>query len=306
MADVAHPGSELPLVVERDGVHLAGTLWMPGVAPRAVVLMHPGSGPSDRSNGGDFAPIRSHLLAAGIAVAAFDKRGVGGSTGDWLTAGIGDQAADASACLDAVAAQVPGVPLGAFGHSQGGWVVLEVGAMRDDLAFLVTSSGPGVSPAAQERHATAALLGESSLAPQEMSEALRCFDLALVCMSLGLDHGAAVEVIRAAGLGAVHARAELFSYPLDDPDLWRIASRIVDHDPQPAMRRLEVPVLAMFGGRDRAVPVDASAVAHRSCVRADLLTLTVLDGADHRLHRGGRLHEDHLPTLDRFIDRALG
>ena len=50
--------------------------------------MHPGSGPSDRDNDVLFPPIREHLLGAGIAVCSFDKRGVGGSAGSWLEAGL--------------------------------------------------------------------------------------------------------------------------------------------------------------------------------------------------------------------------
>lgn len=67
---------------------LAGTLWLPESSRvAATVLMHPGSGPSDRDNDVFFPPIRKHLLHAGFAVCSFDKRGVGGSTGRWQEAG---------------------------------------------------------------------------------------------------------------------------------------------------------------------------------------------------------------------------
>jgi pimeloyl-ACP methyl ester carboxylesterase len=80
------------LTVQSGEVSLAGTLWLPATGvPAAVVLMHPGSGPSDRHNDVFFPPIREHLLDAGFAVASFDKRGVGGSTGRWLDAAIVDQ-----------------------------------------------------------------------------------------------------------------------------------------------------------------------------------------------------------------------
>ena len=65
--------------------------------------MHPGSGPSNRHNDVYFPQIREHLLAAGIAVASFDKRGVGGSSGHWTDAGIVEQAVDATAALEHLA-----------------------------------------------------------------------------------------------------------------------------------------------------------------------------------------------------------
>ena len=64
-------------------VTLGGSLWTPDDgAPKALVVMSPGSGPSDRDNDVFFPPIRRVLLDAGFAVASFDKRGVGDSTGD--------------------------------------------------------------------------------------------------------------------------------------------------------------------------------------------------------------------------------
>ena len=108
---------------------MAGTLWLPEGNADATLLMHPGSGPSDRDNDVYFPPIRESLLDAGIAVCSFDKRGVGGSSGRWQDAGIIEQADDLSACLKVLLgdAAVP-KPVGLFGHSQGGWVVLEAAA----------------------------------------------------------------------------------------------------------------------------------------------------------------------------------
>lgn len=295
----------VPLLVERGGVRLAGSLWEPHGSPRAVVLMHPGSGPSDRDNDLYFPLIREHLLRRGLAVCSFDKRGVGASTGDWLAAGIDEQAADASACIDHVTARLAGVPIGLFGHSQGGWVVVEVGSSRDDLAFVIANSGPGVTPSTQERHATVVRLVERVSDAQELGEAVRCFELVLACISSGFDIETAGRIIESAGLAQVYARADLFSFPIDDPDLWRFAALIVDHDPRRALRRLSVPTLALFGAQDLVVPVHASVAVYEACVRADLLTTVVLERADHRLEHDGRLHERYFTVLDRFIDRAL-
>ena len=130
---------------------LAGTLWEPDGDAVATVLMHPGSGPSNRDNDVYFPQVRAVLLDAGIAAASFDKRGIGGSTGDWREAGIVEQAADAAAALDVLrAAGAPG-PIGMFGHSQGGWVVLEAAAR----ARPPPSSSPTAAPASRPRCRTA-------------------------------------------------------------------------------------------------------------------------------------------------------
>jgi fermentation-respiration switch protein FrsA (DUF1100 family) len=48
---------------------------------------------------------------------------------------------------------------------------------------------------------------------------------------------------------------------------------IFDYDPRPAMERISVPTLALFGGDDAIVPVDESVAVYREAVRPDLLTL---------------------------------
>src|SRR5256714_15545364 len=109
------------VLVRHGNVLLAGSLWRPGGDAVATVLMHPGSGPSDRDNDVYFPPIREHLLGAGIAVCSFDKRGIGGSSGRWQEAGIIEQADDLLACGDTLLSD-PDVPkpVGLFGHSTGG------------------------------------------------------------------------------------------------------------------------------------------------------------------------------------------
>jgi uncharacterized protein len=89
------------LTVRNGEVTLAGSLWLPESRPVATVLMHPGSGPSNRDNDVYFPPIRAHLLERGCAVCSFDKRGVGESTGRWLEAGIVEQAEDLRAGVEA-------------------------------------------------------------------------------------------------------------------------------------------------------------------------------------------------------------
>lgn len=297
------------LVVDRGDVRLAGTLWLPaGVDPRAVVLMHPGSGPSDRHNDLYFPPIREHLLALGLAVSSFDKRGVGGSTGDGLDAGVDVQADDAMACLDDLGAQLPRTPVALFGHSQGGWVVVEAAARRADVSFVIVNSGPGVSPAEQERFATSRRLTERTESPQEFADAARCFELVLTCMRNDVPLAHVAGIVAQSGLAATLERTELFSFLPEDDAIWALASSMIDHDPRPSLRTLTTPTLALFGADDALVPVAESVVAYRASVEAELLTVAVLAGGDHRVQHGDptELVADYRPTLTSFIERALG
>ncbi len=277
------------LRVEHDGVVLAGSLWRPGGAPRTVVVMHPGSGPSDRHNDVYFPPIRELLLDAGHAVASFDKRGAGGSSGSLATTSIGQQAGDLLACADAVREHVPGVPVGAFGHSQGGWVAFEAAARREGLAFAIANAGPGVSTADQERYSVA------NTAPALVEVFERLLELARA----GGDVVAAGRVIDDAGEVAAPVAGLLGDA---DADAWQLWCLLLCHDPAEALAAIDVPLLVLYGADDRMVPVGASVDRLRRFVRADLLHVAVLSGGDHRMQRNGHLVDGYAVALLGFLD----
>jgi pimeloyl-ACP methyl ester carboxylesterase len=283
-------------------VTLAGTLWEPDTEAVTAVLMHPGSGPSNRDNDVYFPQIRACLLGAGIAVASFDKRGVGGSTGDWRDAGISEQATDATTALAAMRAAGARPPIGLFGHSQGGWVVIEAAARGAPAAFVITNGGPGVSPAVQDRFALANLGRRAGRSPEGIDRLLARYDLMVGLLRDGVS--AADAAIR---LGPPDGH-ELDPYGTVNDAEWELQRRLVDHDPRPALRRLTVPVLALFGADDEITPVAISVEAFREAVRPDLLTIAVLPGGDHRVQAGEprQLVDGYCSALVGFVRAAAG
>jgi pimeloyl-ACP methyl ester carboxylesterase len=299
MPRVSSPARDLS--VQSGDVLLAGTLWMPPVDPTAAVLMHPGSGPSDRHNDVFFPPIREHLLAEGIAVCSFDKRGVGGSTGSWREAAIEQQADDALAAVAAlVSEEGVGVPVGLFGHSQGGWVVVEAASRGADVAFVMPNSGPGVTPGEQERYAARTRLEQDGADAAAIEEALESYD-------------ALVETLRE-GVSLADVRGRLAEADLEVPvnfELaaeadWELMRALVDYDPRPALERIDVPVLALFGADDPIVPVEASVAVYEEAVRPELLQVAVFPMADHRMMVGEPAHlaEGYLEALAAFVRTA--
>lgn len=284
-------------------VLLAGSLFAPAGRVTATVLMHPGSGPSDRDNDVYFPPIREQLLEGGIAVCSFDKRGVGGSSGRWQDAGIVEQADDLVACLTALLADptVP-KPVGLFGHSQGGWVVVEAAGRGPDIAFVVTNSGPGVTPLEQERYSHRSYLAAGGVSNDEMGPALEPYDELLHELQRGTSYEAVRSRLDSAQLPPVYRELKLILFP-DDEEFWNFFARIFDYDPRPALARIRVPVLALFGANDPVVPVQASVTAYRESVQSERLTVSIFRDADHRIHAGDppRPAEGYLNTLLGFV-----
>jgi uncharacterized protein len=295
------------LDVQGGDVTLAGSLWMPAGRPAATVLMHPGSGPSDRDNDVYFPPIRAHLLEAGIAVASFDKRGVGESTGRWEEAGIVEQADDALACLDDLVSDLAlGSPVGLFGHSQGGWVVLEAASRGADVAFVVTNAGPGVTPAEQERWATRAYMSRAAIPESEIEEVDRYFDHLLSLMRAGVPFEQVQARVDAQGFPAAFETLGLPVLP-ESADQWSLMAAIVDYDPRSALERFGVPLLAVFGAEDPITPVADSVSVYREAVPPDLLRVEVFPGADHRLQVRDppELVDGYRETLASFVLAAV-
>ncbi len=276
------------LVARSNGLDLAGSLWLPDSPAVALVVMHPGSGPSDRDNDVFFPPIRAALLAHGVAVASFDKRGVGGSGGSWLEAGIGEQADDLLAAVAASRALVTGVPVGVFGHSQGGWVVLEAVRRSSDLDFAVTSSGPAVPMGTQERYATHRALGRLGVAEDDAARIDAVTDGMFVLAERGASHAEllawAADPTRADDVALV---SRTFGDELPPPPVWDLLLHLAAFDPVPALRAVRVPLLAVLGADDEVVPVEASVAALRAAVDPAWLRVAVLPGGGHRLARPG-------------------
>ena len=224
---------------------------------------------------------------------------------DWLTAGIVEQADDVRAALETLrhSPHLTGVPIGLFDHSQGGWVVLEAAAPGPGVAFVVTSSGPGVSPAEQERHAAADGLRRAGRSPADVESALTTYE----SMLESIRAGASYEDFQRA-LGAEADRRQLdhlrqVAFVPDSQALWTFAGLIIDYDPPSAMRRISCPVLALFGAEDRSVPVERSVAAYRDALGQ--VAAHVFPGADHRCQLGDppRMAPGYLDILADEIHR---
>ena len=136
---------------KKDSVHLVGTLTLPekeGKFP-AVVLIS-GSGPQDRNSEvlghKPFLVLADYLTRHGIAVLRYDERGVEQSTGNFSTATTADFANDTRAAVDFLRnrEEINSEEIGLIGHSEGGMIAPMVAAKNKDIAFLVLMAGPGL------------------------------------------------------------------------------------------------------------------------------------------------------------------
>lgn len=277
---------------QNDDVSLAGSIWMPiATRPRAGVVMHPGSGASNRHNGRYFPPLRTALVSAGYAVASFDKRGVGGSTGTWQEASIETQARDMLAGVARLAAEpeMVDVPVGLFGHGQGALVAMEAAAREPEIPFAILNSGSGVTPADQERYAARRKLEGSRLRQEEIERSIARYDL-MVRLARALTPYDEIA----------NRREELAPHLPKNESVWRFWISILDYSPKSALSRIHAPILGLWGEDDPVVPVEESVEIFRSNVPPNRLSLEVFAGGDHWIRVG-----DPPVLAPGYVDKVL-
>ncbi len=219
----------------------------------AVVLVH-GSG---RVTANDMLDGSGRRLAAlGLAVLAYDKRGVGRSTGVYTNVGTSNSvemfdllAGDAIAAVGLLKKRTDVDParIGLVGISQGGWIAPLAATRSRDISFVVTISGPAVSVG--EEIAYSRLAGEDPGSEQGVSDE---------------------EIAR---------RMKSFRGP-------------AGYDPAETLKLLATPSLWILGQKDRSIPlqhtVDVLTGLKRDAQKP--ITIHVIPGVNHRLMSpdGGR------------------
>jgi dienelactone hydrolase len=249
------------------GAKLAGRIIVPtaGNAPRpAVVLVH-GSG---EVTGGDLMAGPGRRLAdMGFVVLAYDKRGVGQSTGEYASIGPSNSvrmldllAADTLAGVEALRRRpdVDKSRVGLLGFSQAGWIAPLAASRSNAVAFVVLISGPAVSVGEEIFYSR--LAGEDPGSEQGLSDA---------------------EIDR---------RMREFK----GPD---------GYDPVPVLSKLATPSLWILGEQDRSIPVartrDTLERIKREMARP--ITTHVITGVNHRLMDPAGRQPDYWRTVESWL-----
>jgi pimeloyl-ACP methyl ester carboxylesterase len=268
-------------------LELAGLVLMPrtkGPLPGAVFIH--GSGDGSRDNVWSFI-LANYLAMNGVAVLLPDKRGAGKSGGDWKTADFWDLATDALAGVGVLRAREGVDPrrVGLVGLSQGGWIAPLAAARSRHVAYVIDVSGPAVPVKDQMLHETVQDLkrsGASEANVQEVLDLCGLLERHLRGEVPWQDYEAALKAKR------VGFKALLFKDFPSTPDDWQLGFyfRIGPFDPLPYWRRLEMPILVLYGERDETekTPVRASVARLREALaRKDpgLWTIKVFADTGH-------------------------
>jgi uncharacterized protein len=249
-------------------VNLAGTLVLPeapGVHP-AVVLFH-GSGAQTR----DLFTAR-WFASEGVAALAYDKRGVGESTGDFRAIPFMELCDDGLTAIGYLKSrkEINTKQIGVWGLSQGGWLGPLAASRSGEVAFVIAVSGPGVSPGEQMLVYYANELRRQGVPEGDVREASAIRRDIWNYMSSGNGYEKVKAELEQARTKEWFSQAreqqddsfnrlprpEELSKPVGRSLLW--FKQEMNYDPVVALRALRVPALFLFGDRDQLIPVQES------------------------------------------------
>lgn len=313
------------VILRRGTVSISGTLeWPESKAPVPAVLLVQGSAAFTRGNMGLFDTLAARLSAAGFASLRVDDRGVGGSGGvkHDLTA---DDLAEDVAALHAYLLSRPAIDrrrVGILGHSFGGALAPLVANRSHQVAFVVMLAGYAVPG---ERLMTEARRRTERSRGTEPSEIARILALQRLMFDAARSGGPWEPVEREhrelrriefermdAAARARHADLDAYIAGTPDQAVFDLArtpwfASFLDLDPEPILRALEVPVLAIFGGRDTAVPPQLNVEPMRDALAGNArASVRVVPDADHFFRVSGRTAEGLPSTLTDWLKRTTG
>jgi uncharacterized protein len=296
-APAARAASEEAIHVASGDVTLAGTLVLPAGAGRlpAVVLFH-GSGPQER----DLFTAR-WFEEQGVVALAYDKRGVGESTGNFRKVPFMELCDDGLAAIAYLKTREEVDPkrIGVWGLSQGGWLGPLAASRSADVAWVIAVSGPGVSPGEQMIVYYANELRAQGVPENQVQDASSLRREVWSYLSSAKGYEQAKEDMDRARTKPWYARVKAQQDQLFDPlptpaevskpDYpWaRWFQHEMIYDPVPALEALHVPALFLFGDQDQLIPVAKSVEVIREVQARGThhdFTVQVFPGVDHGMH----------------------
>lgn len=279
---------EPPSLVKREvtfqngDVRLSGELLLPASDGRrpAIVFLH-GSGPEGRWGARYLA---GRFARAGFVALIYDKRGVGGSTGDWRASGFEDLANDAVAGVRLLQAEPSVDPkrIGVYGHSQGGTIAPLVVVRAQNLSFVIGSAASGVNPAEAEIYSIENSIGVPRLAGSEQADA-RSFVREIVDVAYNGKPRAELDVM----IARFKDRSWFFNPPAPDNFYWAFSRRIAGYRPLEQWAKVRAPVLLAYGALDQRVPPQESAAAISATLKGagnNKVAVSIFPNAGHAFH----------------------
>jgi len=250
---------------------LTGVLTLPENynSKLGLVLFIHGDGAIDATHDDGYKPLWERLASVGYASLSMDKRGIGGSEGNWLDQSMDDRVEEAQQIL-AWAKQQPEIDtnrIGVWGASQAGWVIPKLAA-KEKLAFSILVS-PAINWLTQGEYNTRSQMAKEGRSSAEIEKQVNADKRINDLLKLGASYE---EYVKKA-----------------DPDVmsrdrWNFVSKNYLTDATKDISNFNSPVLLMLGDHDINVDVKETEKVYKDNIfPSDLLKVKILEDTEHSM-----------------------
>jgi pimeloyl-ACP methyl ester carboxylesterase len=253
-----------------DNVKLTGTLTLPrGEGRFPAVLLISGSGSQDRDSTvaghRPFLILSDHLTRQGIAVLRVDDRGVGGSDLGSMSVTSENFMHDALAGVTFLKGhkQIDPQQIGLIGHSEGGMIAVMAAARSSDVAFIVTLAGMGQTGDEIVQTQTGLMQRASGADPDSVANAVALVKSVDAVVKTETDGKRIEDEVNAAissqTAAMTEAQRKAFAPVASSVKAMMAMYKLpwyryfVTFDPEPDLKNIKVPVLALNGELDLQV-----------------------------------------------------
>ncbi len=233
---------------------MSGTLLLPAgrASAPAIIFVH-GAGPETR-NASRF--LAQFFVARGMAALIYDKRGAGASTGDWMHSSFEDLAKDTVAAVNYLKTrhEIDPLRIGLMGSSQGGWIAPLAALGSPDVHFVILKSAAGVTPEEQELARVEMQMRSDGNSSQDIEQSLGLYRQVIAYARTRQGWNELSIALNAA------SQKSWYYFGSVSKDWWFFDFIRLNfgYDPVPVLQQVKSPLLIIYGGKDRYVPVEAS------------------------------------------------
>lgn len=284
-APAGPPYSREQVTFQNGRIKLAGELFLPasGAPLPAIIHMH-GSGDNPRWVYYFFADF---FARRGIACLVFDKRGNGGSSGNWREGGFWDLAEDGVAAAQFLKSrkEIDAKRIGMFGISQAGWIMPMASSRSRDIAFIIAVSGGPITFEREGRWDVEYWFSKKGYSQADIEEAIEYLKLDAQITRSGEGYDKLREMYRQIRTRPWYKDApSRFAVPIPPNARTReFDRRSIDIDHVSIVKSLEIPALWIYGEDDESMPGPETAALVRKIKEENQKEFTVLTfpKADH-------------------------
>ncbi|MGH6951640.1 MAG: alpha/beta hydrolase family protein [Vitreimonas sp.] len=261
--------------------------------------------------------VADFFTARGIAVLAYDKRGVGGSTGDLTTASLDDLATDALAAVEFLRARrdIRANRIGLYGSSNGSWVA-PIAATRapDRIAFIIARSASALPQRENIIYEVEGDLRSNGYGDDVVARARELHRLDMAVVAAGGEGWGELRAALAAArnepwFALVRLPGQIIEFNEQNRaniESFIAAERRGQIDPPALWSQIRQPVLIQIGGYDRYVPGPQSAELLRAALASNPQAQVMLYATgDHPMFDSISGYERDIPRVSLYVEGYL-